>query len=75
MTNAFTVDFEDWYHGIELPFAEWHRHERRIEKGFYRIVELLNKHNVKATFFTLGWFAKEYPKLIKEFNLNTKSDD
>ena len=66
MTNAFTVDFEDWYHGIELPYNDWHKYERRIEKGFYPVFEILQKHKVKATFFTLGWVAKEYPHLIKE---------
>lgn len=66
MTNAFTVDFEDWYHGIELPFADWNKYERRVEKGFYPVFDSLQKHKVKGTFFTLGWVAKEYPKLIKE---------
>ncbi len=66
MTNAFTVDFEDWYQGIELPYADWNKYERRIEKGFYQVFDLLNNHNTKATFFTLGWIAKEYPHLIKE---------
>lgn len=68
MTNAFTVDFEDWYHGIELPYSDWHKYERRIENGFYPVFDALQKHNVKATFFTLGWVAKEYPKLIKELS-------
>lgn len=66
MNNAFTVDFEDWYQGIELPFTDWNKYERRIEKGFYQVFDLLNKHEAKATFFTLGWVAKEYPHLIKE---------
>lgn len=66
ITNAFTVDFEDWYHGIELPFSDWSNYERRIEKGFYPVFNSLQKHQVKGTFFTLGWVAKEYPKLIKE---------
>ncbi len=66
ITNAFTVDFEDWYQGIELPYKDWGNYERRIEKGFYPVFDALQKHNVKATFFTLGWVAKEYPKLIKE---------
>ena len=66
MTNAFTVDFEDWYHGIELPYSDWHKYERRIEKGFYPVFDALQKHKIKGTFFTLGWVAKEYPKLIKE---------
>ena len=66
ISNAFTVDFEDWYQGIELPYADWNKYERRIEKGFYPVFESLQKNHVKGTFFTLGWVAKEYPKLIKE---------
>jgi polysaccharide deacetylase family protein (PEP-CTERM system associated) len=65
-TNAFTIDFEDWYQGIELPIAEWGKHERRIEHGFNKVVELLDKQKVKATFFTLGWIAEKYPHLIKQ---------
>ncbi len=64
--NCFTIDFEDWYQGIELPFEKWNEHERRIERGFYKVLELLEKHNSKATFFTLGWIAENYPQLIKE---------
>lgn len=64
--NSFTVDFEDWYQGIELPFSDWNKYERRIEKGFYRVLELLNASNSKATFFTLGWIAETYPHLVKE---------
>lgn len=63
--NAFTVDLEDWYHGIELPASEWGRQERRIEIGFYKIFELLERYQVKATFFVLGWVAEKYPQLIK----------
>ena len=66
--NCFTVDFEDWYQGIELPFADWHLYENRIEKGFYSVLELLNKHHARATFFTLGWVAEKYPHLIKELS-------
>ena len=66
--NCFTVDFEDWYQGIEIPITQWHSYERRIEKGFYKVVELLAKQNAKATFFTLGWIAEKYPHLVKELN-------
>ncbi|MBL7928664.1 MAG: DUF3473 domain-containing protein [Bacteroidia bacterium] len=68
MLNAFTVDFEDWYQGIELPFAEWSKHEPRIEKGLYKVAELLAKHNQKATFFTLGWVGEKYPEMVKELS-------
>jgi hypothetical protein len=25
ITNALTIDFEDWYQGLEIPHAEWSR--------------------------------------------------
>src|SRR5260221_678697 len=65
-TNSFTVDFEDWYQGIELPIAEWNKHQPRIEHGLNKIIELLDKHQCKATFFTLGWIAEKYPQLVKQ---------
>ncbi|MBK5284188.1 MAG: polysaccharide deacetylase family protein, partial [Bacteroidia bacterium] len=63
--NSFTVDFEDWYQGIELPISEWSKHEPRIEQGLSKVIELLDKHQCKATFFTLGWIAEKYPQLVK----------
>ena len=66
--NCFTVDLEDWYQGIELPFDEWTNYENRIEIGLYKVLELLQDHNTKATFFTLGWVAEKYPNLIKQIH-------
>ncbi|MCB9190346.1 MAG: polysaccharide deacetylase family protein [Flavobacteriales bacterium] len=64
--NAFSVDLEDWYQGIELPFDSWNQHTERIRKGLDPLLELLEKHNTKATFFTLGWIGEKYPELIKQ---------
>lgn len=64
--NAFSVDLEDWYQGIELPFSSWNQHTERIRKGVDPLLELLDKHNTKATFFTLGWIGEKYPELIKQ---------
>jgi polysaccharide deacetylase family protein (PEP-CTERM system associated) len=64
--NAFSVDLEDWYQGIELPFSSWNQHTERIRKGVDPLLELLGKHNTKATFFTLGWIGEKYPELIKQ---------
>lgn len=63
---AFTVDVEDWYHGIELPVDSWSKYERRLEIGLNKILKLLSKQQVKATFFILGWVAENYPNLIKK---------
>ncbi len=64
--NAFSVDLEDWYQGIELPFSSWDQHTERIRKGLDPLLELLAKHNTKATFFTLGWIGEKYPELIRQ---------
>jgi polysaccharide deacetylase family protein (PEP-CTERM system associated) len=64
--NAFSVDLEDWYQGIELPFSSWNQHTERIRKGVDPLLDLLGKHNTKATFFTLGWIGEKYPELIKQ---------
>jgi polysaccharide deacetylase family protein (PEP-CTERM system associated) len=65
ITNAFSVDLEDWYHGVELPVETWPKYEKRVEKGFYTLLELLEEKNVKATWFTMGWIGKHYPDLIR----------
>lgn len=65
---VFSIDLEDWYQGIELPYADWGKYERRVEKGFYAIFNLLEKYETKATWFTLGWIADYYPHLIKELH-------
>jgi polysaccharide deacetylase family protein (PEP-CTERM system associated) len=30
-----------------------------------RILELLSEHDVRATFFTLGWVAQQYPEIVR----------
>ena len=64
--NAFTVDFEDWYQGIELPMHAWGNYIPRLEIGANRILNLLEKYQTKATFFVLGWIGDKYPNLIKD---------
>ncbi len=66
MLNAFTVDLEDWYQGVGIPVSEWHRYEKRLLIGHERLLNLLTKHKVKATFFVLGKVIEEYPHVIKE---------
>ena len=64
--KAFTVDLEDWYQGIELPFESWGQHTKRLHYGLDILLELLELHTTKATFFTLGWIGEQYPELIRQ---------
>lgn len=66
MKFAFTVDLEDWYHGIELPYDSWKNYEHRLDVGLDKILQLLADNNTKATFFTLGWIADRYPNVVKK---------
>jgi polysaccharide deacetylase family protein (PEP-CTERM system associated) len=66
IVNAFTVDFEDWYQGLEIHKVDtWHRFESRIERNCQKILGILKAHDVRATFFVLGYLAEKYPNLIK----------
>lgn len=37
----------------------------RVEANTDRLLELLDRHNAKGTFFTLGWVAERHPGLIR----------
>jgi polysaccharide deacetylase family protein (PEP-CTERM system associated) len=64
--NILTFDIEDWYNCdfISENF-DWSKYEVRIYDGVYRILNELDKHNIKGTFFCLGWLAENHPSVIK----------
>ena len=64
--NIMSVDLEDYY--CDLPFEEWKKFDSRIEKNTNVILNLFEKFDVKATFFTLGHIAEKNPDLIKEID-------
>lgn len=67
--NFITIDVEEWFHilNADIPKKkEWETLPSIVEKGTYKILEILEKNNNKATFFVLGWIAEKYPKLIKD---------
>ena len=70
MLNAISVDLEDWYHicGIDnhIGLNEWSKYRSRLENSIDKILELFNKHNVRATFFVVGFVAENAPALIKK---------
>jgi polysaccharide deacetylase family protein (PEP-CTERM system associated) len=66
VVNALTIDFEDWYQGLEIPCTEWAGYEDRIERAGHRLLELLASARVRATFFVLGYVAETHPQLVRE---------
>jgi len=69
MRNALSVDLEDWYHicGIEgyNDPLKWDAYENRITRNTEKILALLDRHNVRATFFVLGYIAAKEPELVR----------
>lgn len=70
ITNALTIDVEDYFQvsafAPYIPRSDWDRRECRVEHNVQRILRLLGQHEVKATFFTLGWIAERYPALVRD---------
>ncbi|MEM8883294.1 MAG: XrtA system polysaccharide deacetylase [Planctomycetota bacterium] len=70
MPNAFTIDLEDYFHVSAfddiLDRADWDRQESRVEASTRRLLDLLDRFEVKATFFVLGWVADRKPDLVRE---------
>jgi polysaccharide deacetylase family protein (PEP-CTERM system associated) len=68
--NAMSIDLEDWFcvHNLSSAIArtDWKRCDLRVAASTRRILELLSKHDTRATFFVLGWIADRLPDLVRE---------
>jgi len=62
--NILSIDLEDYY--CDLPLSSWDKFVSRVESNTQIILKMLEKYNVKATFFTLGYIAEKFPGLIEE---------
>ena len=68
--NVLTFDIEDWFHILDHPEVEnpasWGQLSSRVVESTNLILDMLNVHNKKATFFCLGWVADKHPCLIRD---------
>lgn len=67
-----TFDIEEWFHILDIDSLEekkdWNRFEQRVYENTQRILDLLKENNIKASFFVLGWIAKNYPDLVQKIS-------
>lgn len=72
--NALTIDVEDYFQvsafSGHIPRSSWEDLPCRVERNVDRILALLDKNQIKATFFTLGWIAERYPFMVKRIAEN-----
>lgn len=68
--NAMSVDVEDYFQVSAFePYIsrnDWDLWPHRVVASTERILDLFGESGTKATFFTLGWVAERYPKLVRE---------
>jgi len=68
----FTVDVEEWYQPAVMeryvPRARWGNQPLRLQEGLHIISELLDKHEVKATFFCLSDLPKTHHALLRSLS-------
>jgi polysaccharide deacetylase family protein (PEP-CTERM system associated) len=68
--NAFTVDVEDYYHvhafSDRIDPRRWDDYESRVVANTHRVLRILDEHQVRGTFFILGWVADRFPQLVRD---------
>jgi polysaccharide deacetylase family protein (PEP-CTERM system associated) len=69
VTNAFTIDVEDYYHvsalASAIPRSTWSDRDSRVSASTDRLLAMLDEKRIKGTFFVLGWVADKVPQLVK----------
>jgi polysaccharide deacetylase family protein (PEP-CTERM system associated) len=70
MKNALTFDVEEYFHAEAfarvLRPEEWPTLESRVTRSTERLLDILDRERVRATFFVLGWVAERHPALVRE---------
>lgn len=69
MKNAFTVDVEDYFQVEGFANAidrdSWDGFSTRVGESTSRLLDLLARRGVRATFFVLGWVARKHPEIVR----------
>jgi polysaccharide deacetylase family protein (PEP-CTERM system associated) len=69
LDGAFTVDVEDYFQVDALSAVvardQWDRYSLRVSANTGRLLDLLDRHGVRGTFFVLGWVAQREPGVVR----------
>jgi polysaccharide deacetylase family protein (PEP-CTERM system associated) len=70
--HILSFDIEEWFHLLEHDAvrheSSWGSFDRKLPRMLGRILDLLDETGSKATFFCLGWVAREYPSLVRDID-------
>ncbi len=69
MKNALSIDVEEWFQVYNLSKAvsrsDWDDLPSRLEDPTRTLLDILDHHEARATFFILGWVAERHPRLVE----------
>ncbi len=67
--HHFTVDLEEYFQVAvfepHVARSTWERFESRVARQVGLLLEVLDRHEARATFFALGWVAQRQVELIR----------
>lgn len=70
--HILSFDIEDWFHTFNRKYYNnpglWKSLPSTVEKNTEIILDFLKKHNIKATFFCLGWITETHQSIIKKIS-------
>lgn len=70
MRNALTFDVEEYFHvsayAERVRPEDWLAYPSRVGGSVSKILDLLDEHSCRATFFSLGWVAENRPDVIRQ---------
>ena len=68
--HILSVDVEDYFQveafADSISRESWDQWPCRVNENTRRVLDLFDRHQVKATFFFLGWVAERFPSLVRE---------
>ncbi len=69
VSHHFTIDLEEYFQvsafASQVMRCDWQRFESRVTGEVDRLLELLARHEARATFFVLGWVAERQVELVR----------
>ena len=64
------MDVEEWFHAPGHPLGEdpagWEALQPTLPAALEKSLELLDRLQVRGTFFALGWIAERYPSCVRQ---------
>ena len=65
---VFSIDVEEWYHLEYFKNSETDK-SKSVMDGLHTFIKIVNKHNIKASFFIVGELIQSLKKTIIKLNI------